>query len=242
MALTGFVKLYRSLLDWEWHDDPATFTVFVHLLLMANYEPREWRGIHIARGQVVTGRKSLAEQTGLSEQSVRTALNHLKSTGEITIESTNRHSLISVVNYGKIQDMTSISTNALTANLTSDQPTANQPSTTTKEVNKLRRTKKNEEECCSRKRFTPPTVDEVQAYCTERGNRVDAQRFVDFYASKGWLVGKSKMRDWRAAVRNWERREESGAASQGAHSGGLHAIPSSADYESGIDPSGFGWA
>lgn len=59
----------------------------------------------------------------------------------------------------------------------------------------------------SSRRFTPPSVDEVAAYCRERGNGVDAQRFVDFYASKGWKVGSSGMRDWHAAVRNWERQD-----------------------------------
>lgn len=59
----------------------------------------------------------------------------------------------------------------------------------------------------SSRRFTPPSVDEVAAYCRERGNAVDAQRFVDFYASKGWRVGNAGMRDWRAAVRNWERQD-----------------------------------
>jgi hypothetical protein len=55
--------------------------------------------------------------------------------------------------------------------------------------------------------FTPPTVEEVSAYCRERGNSVNAQTFVDFYASKGWKVGNSPMRDWKAAVRTWEKRE-----------------------------------
>lgn len=59
----------------------------------------------------------------------------------------------------------------------------------------------------SSRRFTPPSVDEVAAYCRERGNAVDAQRFVDFYASKGWKVGSAGMKDWRAAVRNWERQD-----------------------------------
>lgn len=59
----------------------------------------------------------------------------------------------------------------------------------------------------SSRRFTPPSVDEVAAYCRERGNGVDAQRFVDFYASKGWKVGSAGMKDWRAAVRNWERQD-----------------------------------
>ena len=54
-------------------------------------------------------------------------------------------------------------------------------------------------------KFIPPTVEEVSAYCLERGSGVNPERFVDFYTSKGWMIGKSKMKDWRAAVRNWER-------------------------------------
>ena len=55
--------------------------------------------------------------------------------------------------------------------------------------------------------FKPPTVDDVRAYCTERGNNVDPRSFVDFYESKGWMIGKNKMKDWKAAVRTWERSE-----------------------------------
>lgn len=54
-------------------------------------------------------------------------------------------------------------------------------------------------------RFTPPTVEEVQAYCIERGNNVDPERFVNFYESKGWKVGKNPMKNWKAAVRTWEK-------------------------------------
>lgn len=57
------------------------------------------------------------------------------------------------------------------------------------------------------KRFVPPTPDEVRTYCKERNNSVDPSRFVDFYAAKGWMVGKNKMRDWKAAVRTWEGKE-----------------------------------
>lgn len=55
--------------------------------------------------------------------------------------------------------------------------------------------------------FKPPSVDDVRAYCDERGNNVDPQSFVDFYESKGWMIGKNKMKDWKAAVRTWERSE-----------------------------------
>ena len=59
-----------------------------------------------------------------------------------------------------------------------------------------------------KKRFVPPKVDEVRAYCEERGNGVDPEAFVDFYTAKGWKVGSNPMKDWQAAVRNWERTDD----------------------------------
>lgn len=55
------------------------------------------------------------------------------------------------------------------------------------------------------KRFIPPSVEEIEQYCIERSNNIDAQSFIDFYESKGWMIGKNKMKDWKAAVRTWER-------------------------------------
>lgn len=70
---------------------------------------------------------------------------------------------------------------------------------------KKRKEKIREDKIDIYKRFTPPSVDEVKEYCSERNNTIDAQTFVDFYASKGWMVGKNKMKDWKAAVRTWEQ-------------------------------------
>jgi hypothetical protein len=77
-----------------------------------------------------------------------------------------------------------------------------------------------------KKRFTPPSVEEVQAYCMERGNNVDAEAFVDFYTSKGWLVGKNPMKDWKACVRTWEKRD-----SQKANKGNKVANQLEQSYE-----------
>lgn len=63
-------------------------------------------------------------------------------------------------------------------------------------------------------RFHPPSVDEVRAYAIEKGYNVDAERFVDFYTSKGWKVGSAPMKDWKAAVRNWARSERQGQATK----------------------------
>jgi len=67
------------------------------------------------------------------------------------------------------------------------------------------------------KRFSPPSLDEVQAYCKERKNNVDPERFIDFYASKGWKVGNTGMKDWKAAVRTWEKREDGNNAKNRGH-------------------------
>lgn len=67
-------------------------------------------------------------------------------------------------------------------------------------------------------KFFPPTIEEVKSYCQERRNNVDPERFVDFYASKGWLVGKTKMKDWKACVRTWEKRDESAGRSANGNS------------------------
>lgn len=69
-------------------------------------------------------------------------------------------------------------------------------------------------------RFTPPSVDEVRAYCQERKNQVDPERFVAFYESKGWMIGKNKMKDWKAAILTWERGDGNGKASSPAVSAG----------------------
>ena len=67
------------------------------------------------------------------------------------------------------------------------------------------------------KRFIPPSVDEVRAYCQDRQNGVDPQRFVDYYTSNGWMVGKNKMKDWKASVRTWEKKEGKPKASKSSN-------------------------
>lgn len=67
----------------------------------------------------------------------------------------------------------------------------------------------------ARARFSPPSVDDVRDYCLERNNGIDAEQFVDFYASKGWKVGKDSMKDWKAAVRTWEKRQKADGGGKG---------------------------
>lgn len=207
LSLSGFVVIHRSLLNWGWHSDPATGWLFINLILMASHAPSEWKGIRIERGQLVTGRKSLAEQTGLSERQIRTALEHLKSTGEVAIKATNKFSLITLVNYGKFQDISETATSKTASSLTNNRP-ATDHIVTIKQDKQDIITVADAPPAKKSKRFTPPTVEEVRAYCEERHNGIDAQAFVDHYAASGWMRGKTPIKDWKACVRTWERNRQ----------------------------------
>ncbi len=129
----GWIKLHRQAMDWEWYTEPLTCHLFQHLIMKANFEDKKWRGISVKKGQLITGRNSLSEQTGLSEQQVRTALKNLVASGDISIEPTNKFSLVTVENYSLYQ----ADKPQATSQPTSKQPTDNQQSTTTKELNNI---------------------------------------------------------------------------------------------------------
>ena len=103
----GYVRLYRSLLSWEWFQDSSTLHVFLFLLLSACFRPTQHAGVSLAPGQLITARRQIAARTGLSEQQVRTALEHLKSTREITIQPSARFSVITINNFTRYQGLLS---------------------------------------------------------------------------------------------------------------------------------------
>lgn len=100
----GYIKLHRSLLNWEWYGDLNTKAVFLHLLLTVNISDGSWRGIPVKRGQRIYSRASLAKEIGISEKNLRTALSHLKKTGEVANLSTPQYSMVTVLNYDRYQD------------------------------------------------------------------------------------------------------------------------------------------
>ena len=125
MTENGYIKLHRSILGWEWWQDEHTRSVFLWLLLNANWEDSRFRGYEVPKGSLVVGRKKLAKELKISEQSIRTSLEHLKSTNEITIKSTNKFSIVSITNWEKYQGIENESTNKSTNKPTNNQPTTN---------------------------------------------------------------------------------------------------------------------
>jgi DNA-binding transcriptional MerR regulator len=132
--MSGWIKIHRQILEWEWYSDNNSFRVFLHLLLKANHKQKRYKGLELKIGTIITSRDILAIETGLSIQQIRTALDKLKSTNEVTIKTSSQGTIIEVVNYAKYQ--------LVTNEVTIKEPTSNQQVTTNKNVKK----EKNEKE------------------------------------------------------------------------------------------------
>ena len=123
--------MYRSFLDWEWYPDTNCVRLALHFILKANYRAKKWKGLIIDRGQLVTSRGQLSEETGLSEMQIRTAIDKLDNCGFITKSGTRKYTIITVCNYDLYQQAQDGFDNGC-------QPTDNQQTTTTKEYKKER--------------------------------------------------------------------------------------------------------
>jgi DNA-binding transcriptional regulator YhcF (GntR family) len=124
-----FIKIFRKMLNWEWYTDVNTKTLFIHCLLKANWKPGSWHGHQYDRGQFITSLPSLAKETGLSVQQVRTALKHLKSTGELTDKKYPKFRIITVVSFDKFQSINRQTNSKPTAKSTVSQQATNRQST-----------------------------------------------------------------------------------------------------------------
>ena len=102
--MASWIKIFRELLQWEWFDKAEMVQIFIYFLLKANCEDKHWQGMLIRRGQLVTTNSAIRSDLKLSEQTVRTCIKRLVSTGEITYQSTKRYCVITVCNYGRYQE------------------------------------------------------------------------------------------------------------------------------------------
>lgn len=151
--MAGYIKLYRKFADWEWYQDANVVRVFLHLLLTANYEDKRWQGKSVGKGQVIVGRKRLAEALNLTERNIRTALEKLESTGEIKREVTSKYTLITICNYVSYQSTEECERPTNDQQMTNKRPTNDQQTTTTKEYKEYK----------EREEDNPPTYAHVYA-------------------------------------------------------------------------------
>ena len=126
--MEGWIKLYSKFLKWEWIESPEMVSLFIYLLLSANYESKNWHGKVINRGECILSTVKTSKLLGMSRQTLRTCLMKLKTTNEIETQSTNKYTIITISNYEKYQHTTKV--------LTNDQPTKNSKSTNNSTNNK----------------------------------------------------------------------------------------------------------
>lgn len=154
-TLNGFIKLHRKLVAWGWYKDDVVKGVFLHLLLTSNFKETPWRDIVLQRGQLVTSYQSLAQNIGHTVQEVRTAINKLKSTGEITIKSTNKYTLITVVNWEDYQMIDEEATDTSTQSATNEQQTTNKQLTNNQQQRKNDKNNKNNKKEINKEKSQP---------------------------------------------------------------------------------------
>ena len=198
----GYIKIDRKILEWEWYTDVNTFRVFIHMILKANWKDAKFQGVEVPRGSFVSSYSTIASETCLSLRSVRTAIAHLTLTGEVTVKRHAKFSVFTVKNYCLYQSSDTVNVTELTVKRQSNDTQNDIQTTTIEEIKEVKKGRSNNNNIC----FAPPTVEDVRVYRDEKGcKNVDPERFVDFYSLKGWMVGKNKMKSWKAAVGTWER-------------------------------------
>ena len=139
--MEGWIKLHRKFIDWEWYDISEMVHLFIHLLLKANHETINWRGIEVKRGQLITGLKQLHKETNISIQTLRSCLKKLEKTGEINRQTNNRFSLITICNYDNYNRAIDEANKQPNKQLTSNQQATNKQLTTNKNVKNVKNVK-----------------------------------------------------------------------------------------------------
>ena len=225
--MNGFVLLHRKMVDWEWYTDINVKALFIHLILMANHSDQNWRGQVVKRGELVTSIGNLAAQNGMTVMQVRTALKKLQKTGDVTIKTTSKNTVIMVVKYDFYQ--AEQQTNNMPDNnlVTIEQQSSNNQITTNNNDNNVNNDNKVLKMYAqSDERSTPIASiilkDGTVYYVEEHQARMWKELFpdvnveVELKKMQAWSdanPGKRKTaRGVKAFIVNWLSREQKGAA------------------------------
>lgn len=188
----------EDVVCWPHFRKPEVLQLFVYLLDKAD-----------ENGNIVTTNSTICHELGMSPRTLRTCLHHLVATNKTTSKATNKNTHLTICNFA------SYKAEKIATDKQNDKQTDKPKETNKENISPTPPIKENKKESLKESpingakescRFLPPTVLQVQEYIQERGYAMSAERFVDFYTSKNWYIGKNKMKDWRAAVRNWASR------------------------------------
>ena len=190
-------------------DDPIYFSepftraqAWIDLLLLANYADGYFyiRGnrVEVKPGQIGKSKETLAERWQWSRGKVNRFLDELEHDGKIEQQKNRLITLISITNFENLSSAVQQTEQQI------EQQIEQQTDTNKKNKNNKNNKKQSSIEDCV---FNPPALEEIKDFISENGLLMDGERFFDYYSSNGWVIGKTKMKDWKAAVRNWARME-----------------------------------
>jgi DNA-binding transcriptional regulator YhcF (GntR family) len=190
----GFIKLFRSITDWEWYTEVNTCKLLFHCLVKANYSKKKWQGITINRGEFITSHGKLAGETGLSVSKVSTALDTLESTGDVTTTKTSKYTKVKVNSkfFGSLAKKNVDSTQDNIQNgeqLATKSHSGNNQMATTKNINNneiMIRKKRFREKVISHSQFSKTILISFFNYWSE----VDSDNNMRFETEKFWEVEK----------------------------------------------------
>lgn len=195
--MDGWIKAHRSLLDWEWHTDPNMVSLWMHLIVLANFEDKRWKGMVIKRGQLVTSISRLSETTGISQQSLRTCLAKLEQTQEINKQTTNKFTIITILKYDSYQQCDCCENETTNKQLTNNQQTTNKQLTTTKE--RKNNINNNINSACARERLESSTVqNSLWLNQTAMNLRTTEVAQLASEVMDGWEISQIPEEEWTA--------------------------------------------
>ena len=219
--LNGWIKLHRSILNWEWFKDATTFQFFLYCLLKANIADGTWRNIPFKRGQFITSLESICKDTGLTVRQARTRIDRLISTGELTSHTTNKYRILTICKFEDYQTFLEVDDKQNASQTTSKRQANDKQegyeTTTGKEEEedyKIRRERNKEKISYKDMKkkddvFMAPTLIDVKKFILDNDlTGVSPEEFYQYYEECDWKQGKQKMKDWRKVIRQWNQRNK----------------------------------
>ena len=196
----GYFPLWRKIVDWGWYKDSNTKAVFLHLLLTANHKDTDFLGHKIKEGQCVHGLIELSKILGMSPQSIRTSIKHLKSTNEVTTQPTNRFTIYTLNNYFKYLPNNYQSNNPANKQLTNNQQTTNKQLTTSN----------NDKNNKNDKNIGVPPLTDAEFLSSLKTNTAYKHIDIDHELAKmdSWLSTRPGRKKTRRFIINWLNKVE----------------------------------
>lgn len=185
--MSGWIKIHRKFLDWEWFNKSEAVHLFMYLVLKANHKDGQWQGIDIKKGQFVTSFGKISADTGISLQTIRTLLKKFEKSNEINIQTTNKYSVVTICKYECYQK----------ENETTNKQVTNKQQTTNNQLT----TNKNDKK--EKKEIYIPELSEFLAFAIQECSNINQDDVKHKY--KSWV-----MNEWKDGndkpIKNWKTK------------------------------------